>query len=1047
MIVLWAAVLGVVSEELPSGRQGIAPLAEHEYAVRIEQSGEHRILLTHTGADIVLEVSSDHSTTLRADIPNRLLGEEYVVVLGAADYKVKVVNRGGDHDDFYELSVVPIPKPQLTAARLSSVATTFSGAAEAKQELLARAIAAWAPHDMPVEKSRLEYALGAHYRSIDELEEAAAIFARAAEIEAAAGLQNRSLWSRYAAAEMRTWLNELEAARAAFDSLAREAEELGDIELVGASRNYAALGYLIQGDLERARSLYLELAEFLDAHDLHHQLATVYHNLGGTHFESGEPLDALHYFERAMALDRKTNPDASVAETLEEIGGLYALMGRCDVAFRHLNQALLEMRGETVGAETGSGKRAEGRIVNRIGNCHRDLGDFGLALDFYARALALRTEAADERGAAYTLENIGEVYRERGQFQRAREMHRRSLNSHMSRGDALGETSSLIGLGNDQLALHDFESALEAGERAVALATEHGYARNEARAYRLVGDALIGLGRVADADASYGLALEKFRSSHSETGELELLAARAALYYSASDFDGAERTVEAALSVAEELRAGIGSASLRSRFVATLQDLYMMQLDLVLGASPSQADVRTALQLNDRRRARVLREELALGLIAASKELDHEPARRYASLRANLAAKQTKLHESAGRGSLEDTAGFADEINRLRIELLALDAEIAASNEHWASVVQQPALDIAAVQSRLAEDAVVLDMAFSGRATHVWYVTDSAVAYRRYAAAEASQDSDALRGLLSQILGDVAAEFPHKSHLTVIPDGSVSAHRLAGVQFEGSEEYLVDQFDITLTPSIALVDMREAERQELERLTLVGEPIYMAHQTRSASLAESTNLTHTLRSFDIDTLAPLPYSGVEIDAVRKLAHEKQVSVLRGLGANKATVLSGALEDSDIVHFATHGFVNTQSPELSGIVLSLVDENNDPIDGFVSVQDIFGLREIDASIVVLSGCRTAAGERIRGEGPMSLARAFMQVGVRHTVASQWDVSDRATAELMIAFYDGLLRQGRSPANALAYAQRQIKVQQRWKDPFYWAGFTLWSASPE
>ena len=1046
MITFWAAVLGVVSEGLPTGRRDIDPLTEHEYTVQTEAGGEHRILLTHAGADIALTVrASDPAETLNADIPNRHLGEEYAVVRGGADYSVTIVNRGGDRGDWYELEVAPVAQAELVAARLSSMATSFAGDAQAKEELLTSALSAWAALGEPIEESRLAFALGSHYRSSNRLEEAAASFRSAAEIESEAGLQRRSLWSRYAAAEMLIWRDELVRGREAFNGIAREALEAGDTELVGASRNYAALSYLIQGNLQQARVLYLELSEFLAAHGLLHQLATVYHNLGGTHFESGEPLEALDYFQRAMDLDQQANPGASVAEALEEIGGLYALMGRCDVAFRHLNHALQELRGDIARSEASSTKRAEGRIVNRIGNCHRDLGDLSLALDFYTRALALRTEASDERGVAYTLENIGEVYREQGLSQLALQMHRRSLSSHSARGDTIGQASSLIAVGNDALSLRDFSAALAAGERAVALAVEHGYRGSEGRAYRVVGDALKGLGRATEADASYEMALEKFRASRSHFDELELLAARADLYHAGGRVDRGKETLEQALALVEELRAGIGSSSLRSRFVAMVQDLYMMHLDILLGDTPSQGDVLAGLSINDTRRARVLREELALGLAAASESLEEDSALRYETLRANLTAKQSKLQDVAQNGSAEDAARLADEVNRLRVELLAMDAEVAASNQHWSSVVQQPDFSVATVQSRLTQDAVVVDLALSKRGTHVWFITDSEVLYKRQDAVDVAQGGEALDRLLSRLFADLATEFPERSSLTVIPDGVVSSHQLAAIRLEGSDDYLVDRFDLTLTPSIALVDMTKTTGQRLESLTLVGEPVFAAHQAHRTRLPELDALAHTLRSFDIDALAPLPYSGVEIDAVRELAEGREVSMLRGVGASKANVMSGALAGSDIVHFATHGFVNAEVPELSGIVLSLIDANEAPVDGFISVHDIFGLRGMDASMVVLSGCRTALGERVRGEGPMSLARAFMQIGVRHTIASQWDVPDRSTAELMIAFYDALLHQELSPAAALASAQRQIKRNARWEDPFYWAGFTLWSAS--
>jgi len=113
-----------------------------------------------------------------------------------------------------------------------------------------------------------------------------------------------------------------------------------------------------------------------------------------------------------------------------------------------------------------------------------------------------------------------------------------------------------------------------------------------------------------------------------------------------------------------------------------------------------------------------------------------------------------------------------------------------------------------------------------------------------------------------------------------------------------------------------------------------------------------------------------------------------------------------LADYRFVHFATHGFVNAQQPELSGVVLSLIDRAGREQDGFLSAADIFNLR-LPADLVVLSGCRTGLGKDVRGEGLVGLTRAFMYAGAGHVVASLWNVDDAATAELMKRFYGEML----------------------------------------
>src|SRR5262249_46782796 len=138
-------------------------------------------------------------------------------------------------------------------------------------------------------------------------------------------------------------------------------------------------------------------------------------------------------------------------------------------------------------------------------------------------------------------------------------------------------------------------------------------------------------------------------------------------------------------------------------------------------------------------------------------------------------------------------------------------------------------------------------------------------------------------------------------------------------------------------------------------------------------------------------------------------------------------------------FATHGSINTQQPELSGLVFSLVDRSGRPIDGFLRLHEIYNL-ELDADLVVLSACRTALGKEVHGEGLIGLTRGFMYAGASRVVSSIWNVDDRASAELMKRFYDAMLTRKLAPAAALRDAQLSLLKDPRWANPHYWAAFS-------
>lgn len=158
-------------------------------------------------------------------------------------------------------------------------------------------------------------------------------------------------------------------------------------------------------------------------------------------------------------------------------------------------------------------------------------------------------------------------------------------------------------------------------------------------------------------------------------------------------------------------------------------------------------------------------------------------------------------------------------------------------------------------------------------------------------------------------------------------------------------------------------------------------------------------------------------------------------------ASRANALDEKLSDYRILHFATHGILNSTHPDLSGLVLSLVNEKGQPQDGFFRLHEIYNLK-LNADLVVLSACQTGLGKEVKGEGLIGLTRGFMYAGAPRVIASLWKVNDSATAELMKIFYQKMLGEKKlSAAAALRAAQVELLQQKRWAHPSFWAAFTL------
>jgi CHAT domain-containing protein len=187
-------------------------------------------------------------------------------------------------------------------------------------------------------------------------------------------------------------------------------------------------------------------------------------------------------------------------------------------------------------------------------------------------------------------------------------------------------------------------------------------------------------------------------------------------------------------------------------------------------------------------------------------------------------------------------------------------------------------------------------------------------------------------------------------------------------------------------------------------------------------------------------LQRLMFSRREADEITALTRAGMSFKALDFRANRATALGPDLSRYRIIHFATHGLLNSLHPELSGVVLSLVDEEGRAQDGFLRLHDIYNMK-LGADLVVLSACKTGLGKDIKGEGLIGLTRGFLYAGAPRVVASLWKVDDRATAELMKLFYQRMLRDGLRPAAALRSAQIDLQKYPRWAAPYYWAGFTL------
>ena len=259
-----------------------------------------------------------------------------------------------------------------------------------------------------------------------------------------------------------------------------------------------------------------------------------------------------------------------------------------------------------------------------------------------------------------------------------------------------------------------------------------------------------------------------------------------------------------------------------------------------------------------------------------------------------------------------------------------------------------------------------------------------------------------------------------------------------------AKEPMISRFDIVEMPSASALAIARRERMNRQRgsklLIGFGDAVFSSDYSPQPLTVDANNLAERSKvGSRFKNLPRLFYAKRELRAIGELAGT-DAAFYTEYNATRDKFRSVDLSQYRILHVVTHGVLDDERPELSGLVLSLVDADARPVDGFVSLADIYKLRA-PVDLVVLSACHTALGQKLRGEGLIGLTRGFMYAGASGVVASLWRVDDRATAELMKHFYTNMLQRGMGPSAALRAAQNEIRSQPKWSSPYYWAGFTF------
>jgi CHAT domain-containing protein len=757
-------------------------------------------------------------------------------------------------------------------------------------------------------------------------------------------------------------------------------------------------------------------------------------------------------FERAVELARENRDVGEQARSLVNLAWVHNRLG-------FIAQAADEYESLLPLFEPDRQPILYASALTNYGFCLIALGEFDRALALDTEALELFKANGRKLESATTLAALAGLHLRIGDSERALETARAAIAEQAAVGDTQGQASTLRVAGNAAAALERHEEALDFLRKSAAIdGNSNSVARTRvliARELRASGDlqaaqleldqaaastnplvqaeALEERARVQQARGDTAAAVKTLRAADErysrlglEFNRIETTTALSGALLAARDVRGAAAAADEAVKIVNRIRTGSANPEWRARFLSARYAPYEARIAADFADTQDPDRAWRAFRRAEEVRARSLADELADDDRHRSTAFDPQQE----ELRARLTAQQLRLETRMQRQDVDD----ADTVE-LRRTIEETRARIDAGRESVAAIASTLPETMSRVQSQLPADTAVLAYFVGDSASHGWLLTRRALRHitlpgraelqRAIVSAVAAQrganSRDPERRLGALLLGNLLDGMGEK-RLLVIPDGPLNDVAFATLARSGANEMLVDRFVLGFSPSLVLA-MRAPQRtpSAATRVAVISDPVYAPDDRRLQLAARNApgNFRGALPSPSTN-LTRLPYSALEARTVVKAIGSEDTIQLSGFDATSERVMGLPSEQLAVLHFATHAIARKDSPEQSALYLSEYGADGAlRTDARLTASDIArtGLR---ANLVVLSGCATGDGGKLRGEGVLGLTYGFLANGSRSVVAALWPIEDAATARFMDEFYRAYRESGRA-ADALRIAQ--------------------------
>jgi CHAT domain-containing protein len=772
---------------------------------------------------------------------------------------------------------------------------------------------------------------------------------------------------------------------------------------------------------------------------------------------------ALDYCQQALPLIRATGDRRAEATALNTLAKIYLEVEDFPNALSHYEQSLALYR--TLGE-----RREELMTLAQIAAAHHRQGDSRRMMDAELKILARARETGEIWSEAQALRQIGALHEAHGERAAARDFLERSLALSRAighRNNEAGILPLLAQIANDE---GDRKTARAYLNQAITYRRSTGEKAVEAKL-------LHSLAQVERADGQLDAARDRIADS---IAIIESVRARIGVEdWRASFFASVKEIYEFQVDLLMQLhRQEPDRAHAAAAFEAAERARARLLLDLL---RETQAETNADI-----------REGADPALLARERDLQNQLTTQSNRLIQLLKSKPVAAPIAGTKAEIETLAG----------QLQQIRARIRQQNPWYAALTQPHPLRLAEIQSKLLDrDSLLLEYSLGKTRSYLFAVTADSIAShelpgraeiesaarrlyellsarnqrlkfeapdeKRARVAAADAEFPAAAAALGQLLLAPVADQLRNHRLLIVADGAMQYLPFAALPHPQSAIPLIVSNEIVSlhsASSLALLRDGHAHRPLAPKtIAVIADPVFdraderlaavkrnpfaglLAGQSATRGGGAAEELLRSAREAGLVdeslTLPRLPFTRKEAQAILALVPATERKEALDFAASHAAVTSDQLKEYRYIHIATHGLINSQHPELSGLILSLVDEHGKPRNGFLRAREIYNLK-LPAELVVLSACRTGLGKEINGEGLVGLTQGFLYAGAARVMVSLWDVNDQATSLLMTRLYQAMLGPERlAPAAALRAAQIALWKEKGWQAPYYWAGFVL------